>query len=58
MGYIATCENCKEEFETAWSGEEASVEFMQNFPGYDIKAADLVCDGCYQELMAEIKEQS
>lgn len=45
-----TCANCLEEFEIAWTDEEASVEFQQNFPESDISTAAIGCDDCYAKM--------
>lgn len=46
------CANCLEEFDAGWSDEEASVEFNQDFSGFDIADAEVVCDDCYKEMVA------
>lgn len=53
------CAQCGEEFEGAWSDEEAKAEATRNFPGVDFQnknEADplmpvIVCDDCYKEIM-------
>ena len=45
------CAECGQEFETAWSDDEARQEFGEVFPENDIKDAFLVCDDCYEKIM-------
>lgn len=46
------CAACGETFEKGWSDEEAAAELEANFSGVATDDCDLVCDGCYQRLMA------
>lgn len=46
------CHICAEEFEKAWSDEDAKKEFHERFPDGDIKDAVIVCDRCDLLLQA------
>lgn len=44
------CAYCAGEFKSGWTDEEASAEFAENFQGFDIRNAALVCDDCYNKM--------
>ena len=49
MTYI--CAECKKEYSTTWTDEEARLEYKEHFdepPGEDAK---IVCDDCYRKIM-------
>jgi DNA-directed RNA polymerase subunit RPC12/RpoP len=51
------CSDCGETFDTDWSDEEASLEFSQNFQGYDIRGAAIVCDDCYNKYIQPLEKE-
>lgn len=56
-----TCDNCGKTFESDWSDEDAAAEAQENFPGIDVTDPDeagLVCDDCYQEIMARARAEA
>lgn len=48
-----TCALCKQTFTKGWSDEEALAELKLDFPGFATAECSLVCDGCYQQHVAE-----
>ena len=56
-----TCANCGETHEKGWSDEEATAEAQENFPGIDVSdpgEAGVVCDDCYQHIMARARAEA
>ena len=51
MGRTYICSNCKMEFESGWSEEEAINEMQKNFGNIPEKNRVVVCDDCHRELM-------
>ena len=52
-----TCESCGETMGKGWSDAEAAAEAEELFPGIDVadlEEAAVVCDGCYQMIMARV----
>lgn len=47
-----TCDACGDEFEKGWSDDEADRELAVTFPGAEKAQCAIVCDDCYQRLMA------
>jgi DNA-directed RNA polymerase subunit RPC12/RpoP len=45
------CAECEEEFERAWSDEEARAEQRADFPNVPIEKCAEVCEDCYSKLM-------
>ena len=55
-----TCENCGGTFPKVWSDEEAAAEAEELFPGLNVSdpgEAGLVCDGCFQIIMAAVRAE-
>jgi DNA-directed RNA polymerase subunit RPC12/RpoP len=56
-----TCEACGKTFPKGWSDEEAAAEAEELFPGInpgDPAEAGVVCDGCYQTIMARARAEA
>lgn len=55
MNSTFTCADCGGVFDMAWSDEEARAESKEQWG--DIPSDDLavVCDDCYQALMANVR---
>lgn len=61
MGKTYTCDNCSKTFDSDWSDDEAAAEAQENFPGIDVTnpaEAGLVCDDCYQSIMARARAEA
>jgi DNA-directed RNA polymerase subunit RPC12/RpoP len=57
-GNSYTCESCGKTFDSDWSDEDAAAEAQENFPGIDTSnpnEAAVVCDDCYQHIMADFR---
>lgn len=55
VGETFTCESCGKTFPKGWSDEEAAAEAEEFFPGINVSdpaEAGLVCDGCFEHIMA------
>jgi len=50
-GRLYTCADCNGIFECAWSDEEAEAEYAEQFPGWDLRVAKMVCEDCYKFVM-------
>ncbi len=46
------CEQCEQTFGKGWSDEEMRAEFEQNFPEDQQVETMVVCDDCYQAILA------
>ena len=56
-----TCESCGKTFPKGWSDEESAAEAEEFFPGIDLTdpaEAGVVCDGCYQHIMARARAEA
>ena len=61
QGEMFTCANCGATHEKGWSDEEAAAEAEENFPGIDVSDPDeapVVCDDCYQRIMARARVEA
>jgi hypothetical protein len=47
------CAVCGGVFTKGWSEEEAVAEMQRDFPDYDLEQCDVVCDGCYREILED-----
>ena len=47
-----TCSLCGGEFTFGRSNEEAWAEYDKNFPGEDHEDAKVICENCYQLMLA------
>jgi hypothetical protein len=47
-----TCECCGKTYEKVWSDEEAWAEARQLHSPAELEATVVVCDDCFQEIMA------
>jgi len=52
MSDTYTCENCNGVFEKGQSDEAAAAELTATFPGFAPDDCSIVCDDCYQKMMA------
>jgi hypothetical protein len=51
MSAPSVCALCGEEFDKAWSEEEAIKEMEQNFGTTDTKGMAEICDDCFKKVM-------
>ena len=56
-----TCASCHGTFDKGWTDEEAAAEAGEFFPGINVTdpaEAGVVCDGCYQHIMARARAEA
>lgn len=46
------CAECGGTFEKGWTDEEAAAECQERFPGNQLDQCAVVCDECYQRIIA------
>lgn len=46
------CAACGKIFEKAWTDEEAAAELAESFTGFEPSDCAIVCEDCYQEMVA------
>jgi DNA-directed RNA polymerase subunit RPC12/RpoP len=51
-----TCSNCGKEFVSGREEAEAQAEARVRFPGVELKDLCIVCDDCFQKIMAKAAE--
>jgi hypothetical protein len=58
MGETFTCQRCGGTFGKGWADEEAFAERDRNFSPAEMAAEgqSSICDDCYQEFMAWLKQ--
>jgi Phage portal protein, lambda family len=47
-----TCARCGGSFDSDWSDDEAAEELEENIPGVARADCAVVCDDCYQQMVA------
>jgi DNA-directed RNA polymerase subunit RPC12/RpoP len=52
MGRTYTCAQCGKTFVSEWSDEDAQAEAAANFSSEELADTAVVCDACYELLMA------
>ena len=50
------CECCGNSFESTWSDADARAEKERVFPDVPFSACAIVCDDCYQKIMAAVPQ--
>ena len=61
MSETFACESCGGTFPKGWSDAEAAAEAQELFPGIavtDAAESGVVCDGCYQHIMARVRVEA
>ena len=56
MADTYTCACCNGEFEKGWTDEEAAAEKEEKFGDMSYDEMSLVCDNCYESIMAKAEE--